>query len=127
MRSDSISVEESPSLRAVLEALDNDDCRTILRKTAEPITANEIIRMCDISRSSVYRKLEILSQASLVKKQDTIRPDGGRLTRYKRDFEDVTISISEDDGFSVTIKRSSQGKDGLEEFWLKTEEGLLSD
>jgi DNA-binding transcriptional ArsR family regulator len=117
---DSASSEDSPSLQAVLDALDDTDCRAILRETAEPMTATELIDACDIPRSTVYGKLELLSDASLVREQDTINPGGGRTTEYERDFDDVTISMDEDDGFSVTVERPPRNADErLADIWSK--------
>jgi len=45
---DSAASEDSPSLQAVLNALDDADCRAILRETTEPMTATELIDTCDI-------------------------------------------------------------------------------
>lgn len=42
--------EDAPSLQAVLDALDDADCRAILRETAEPMTATELIDACEIPR-----------------------------------------------------------------------------
>jgi Fe2+ or Zn2+ uptake regulation protein len=117
---DSASSEDPPSLQAVLDALDDGDCRTILRETAEPMTATELIDACDIPKSTVYRKLELLSEASLVREQDTINPGGGRTTTYQRDFDDVMISMNEDDGFSVTVERPPWNADErLADIWSK--------
>ncbi|MFC7074598.1 helix-turn-helix domain-containing protein [Halovenus rubra] len=117
---DSASSEDSPSLQAVLDALDDADCRAILRETAEPMTATELIDTCDIPKSTLYRKLELLSQASLVHEQDTINPSGGRTTKYERDFDDVTISMYEDDDFSVTVERPPRNADErLADIWSK--------
>ncbi|WP_129116201.1 winged helix-turn-helix domain-containing protein [Halegenticoccus tardaugens] len=117
---DSASSEDSPSLQAVLDALDDANCRAILRETAEPMTATELIDTCDIPRSTLYRKLDLLSDAALVHEQVTINPSGGRTTRYERDFDDVTISMDEDDNFSVTVERPSRKADErLEDIWSK--------
>lgn len=117
---DSASSEDSPSLQAVLDALDDADCRAILRETAEPMTATELIDTCDIPKSTLYRKLELLSQASLVHERDTINPGGGRTTKYERDFDDVTISMDEDDDFSVSVERPPRNADErLADIWSK--------
>lgn len=114
------SSEDASSLQDVLDALDDADCRAILRESAEPMTANELIDACDIPRSTLYRKLERLSRASLVREQVTINPGGGRTMKYERDFEDVTISMDEDDDFSVTIKRPPRKVDErLADIWSK--------
>lgn len=120
MARDSAPSEDTPSLQDVLNALDDADCRTILREITEPMTANELIDACDIPRSTLYRKLDRLSTASLVREQDKINPEGGRITLYKRDFDDVTISMDEEDNFSVTVERPPRKADErLEHIWSK--------
>ncbi|WP_313692081.1 helix-turn-helix domain-containing protein [Halorarum halobium] len=117
---DPASSEDSPSLQTVLNALDDADCRAILGETAEPMTATELIDACDIPRSTLYRKLELLSDASLVREQDSINPGGGRTTTYRRDFDDVILTMDEDDDFSVTVERPPRNVDErLAEIWSK--------
>ncbi|WP_254538826.1 winged helix-turn-helix domain-containing protein [Halomarina litorea] len=120
MGHDSASSTDSPSLQEVLDALDDADCRAILRHTAEPMTATELIDACDIPQSTLYRKLDLLRTASLVHEQDAIKPNGGRVTRYERDFDDVTISMEDDDTFSVAVERPPRGADErLADIWSK--------
>lgn len=120
MVSDPASSEDSPSLQTVLDALDDADCRAILRETADPMTATELIDACEIPRSTLYRKLERLSQASLVRERDTINPGGGRTTTYRRDFDDVTISMDDDEGFSVSVERPPEkAEERLADIWSK--------
>ncbi|MFC6961483.1 winged helix-turn-helix domain-containing protein [Halocatena marina] len=117
---DSASSEDSPSLQEILDALDDADCRAILRETTEPMTANELIDVCDIPKSTLYRKLDLLSRASLVREQDTINPRGGRITRYERHFDDVLISMDEADTFTVTVERPPRKADErLADIWSK--------
>lgn len=119
MARDGASSANSPSLQAILDALDDADCRTILRETAQPMTANELSDMCEIPQSTLYRKLELLSHASLLREQDTINPQGGRTTRYERDFDNVMISMN-NNKFSVTIDRPSRKADErLTDIWSR--------
>ena len=112
--------EDSPTLQDVLDALDDPDCQTILKEIAEPMTAKELTEACDIPQSTVYRKLDLLSAASLVCDRDQIHPDGGRITRYQRNFDDVTISMDTDDQFNISISRPRQSIDErLETIWSK--------
>jgi len=97
--------EDSLSLHEVLKPLTDTDCRTILRKMSESVSANELVATCDIPRSTVYRKLKLLERASLVRKRNTISPGGGRISRYERNFSTITISANGDDGISVTVRR----------------------
>ncbi|MFB6200950.1 MAG: helix-turn-helix domain-containing protein [Halorhabdus sp.] len=118
MGDDSATSGDTPPVQDVLDALDDPDCRAILRNTAEPMTANELIDVCDISKSTLYRKLDLLSSASLVRERDTIGSGGGRITKYVRDFEDVLISMEENDTFSVTVERPDRTADQrLTDIW----------
>lgn len=116
----SASDVDVPTLQVILDALDDPACRTILKETTEPMTAKELTKTCDIPTSTVYRKLELLSTASLVRERIEINPDGGRITRYQRDFDGVTISMEEDDQFDVTINRPKRRMDEhLAHIWSK--------
>jgi len=122
---DTSASPEDTSLTAVLGALDDPDCRAVLRETAEPTTATELVERCDIPKSTLYRKLDLLGEASLLRERDTINPEGGRTTRYERDFDDVLISIDETDSFSVTVKRPQRTPDErLADIWSTLGEEL---
>ena len=118
MGDDSVPSEDRPPLQDVLDALDDPKCRAILRETVEPMTANELIDACDVPKSTLYRKLELLSSASLVRERDTINPGGGRVTYYERSFDDVTISMDDTGEFSVSVERPPKPTDErLADIW----------
>jgi predicted transcriptional regulator len=113
-----VSSEDTPKLQDVLDALDDPACRAILQETIEPMTASELIDACDIPKSTLYRKLELLSSASLVRERDTINPGGGRVTHYERSFDDVMISMDDTGEFSVSVERPMQSTDKrLADIW----------
>lgn len=115
---DPATSEETPAFQDVLTALDDPDCRAILRETSEPMTAAELTDACAIPKSTVYRKLDRLSQASLVRELVEANPEGGRTTRYERDVTDVTISVADDAEFSVAIERPPRRVDErLADIW----------
>jgi predicted transcriptional regulator len=76
----------------------------VLRETADPRTADELVSACDIASSTLYRKLELLTRASLIRKHEKPGSAGGRVTRYERNFDGVSVRII-DDEFSVGIER----------------------
>jgi predicted transcriptional regulator len=120
MGDNSLPSGDTPELQDVLDALDDPDCRAILRETTEPMTANELVTACDIPRSTLYRKLELLSSASLVVEQETINPGGGRVTHYKQSFDDVIITMDDTGEFSVSIGEQQQSTDErLADIWSK--------
>lgn len=116
--------DEPPPLQAVLRALDDPDCRTILTTTTEPMTANELATACDIPRSTVYRKLDLLTQAGLVRELIDIGPTGGRISRYERDVTDVQITV-DDDTLSLEIHRPARRvEDRLATMWSSMRDEL---
>jgi predicted transcriptional regulator len=120
MGDNSASSEDTPALQDVLVALYDPECRAILSETVEPMTANELIDACDIPKSTLYRKLELLSSASLVQERETINPGGGRVTHYERSFDDVTVSMDDTGEFSVSVERPAQSTDErLADIWSK--------
>ena len=118
MRTDPAKNEDEPTLQDVLDALDDPDCRDILKNTDEPMTAKELAKHCKIPPSTVYRKLDLLSTTSLVRELMHVDSERGRITRYQRDFENVTISVGDDDQFDVAIDRQRLSADErLAEIW----------
>lgn len=86
---------DAPELTPVVSALDDDDCREILRELDEPMTAGEVAAECGLPVSTTYRKLDMLTSASLLSEGTQIRPDGHHATRYEVDFETVSLHLDE--------------------------------
>lgn len=117
--------DDSPELRDVLAALADETCRMLLAEVSDPMTATDLHDACEIPRSTVYRKLDLLSEADLVHERVEIGPDGGRTTWYERDITDVTISIDADDTFSVSVDRPPRRADErLAQLWTDMREEL---
>lgn len=118
MEDHSASSGDSVSIQNILDALDTD-CRTILRAAAEPTTATELLEMCSIPRSTLYRKLDLLCQTSLLRVQESVSTEGGRTKRYERDFDSVVITIDEDE-FVVTVEHPERkSEEQLEALWAE--------
>ena len=64
---DPLSDTDDPDLETVVGTLDDEDCRNIVRQLDEPRTASELVERCDIPRSTLYRKLDRLSEATIVR------------------------------------------------------------
>lgn len=82
---------ESPS--TVLSVLSDDVCRSLLGVADEPLTAKELAAECDMSSSTVYRKLDALARTPLV--DATVRPrlHGKHPQQYRRRFDAVRIRV----------------------------------
>lgn len=102
----------------MLDALDDPDCRTIIRTLDEPMTAAQLSDACDIPMSTVYRKLDRLSAASLLDEHTQIRSDGHHTTTYTVGFERVTFDLDADRQLDVSIdRRSASPEERIATMW----------
>ncbi len=112
--------DDTPELQDVLDALDDPACRRIIMELREPMTAREIADATDIPLSTLYRKLDLLSEAELVAEQTEIREDGHHTSRYQLTVESVNISLTDDGDFQVSIDRPPKTTDErLERLWTE--------
>lgn len=115
---DPATVEKAPDLQVLLDALDDSDCRAIVTHLDEPMTASEISDATEIPLSTVYRKLDSLTEASLLTELTEVRSDGHHTTRYDLDFEEVSLSLTEDNEFDVSVSRPSRSaEEQLADMW----------
>lgn len=105
-------------LHAILDALDDVECRSILEALTETPDQSvaALAAACDLSRSSAYRKVDRLDDAGLVKSHSTLRDDGRHTTVYRVAFDGVYIGLS-DEGFEVTLSRTESPDERLARFW----------
>ncbi|MFC6974133.1 ArsR/SmtB family transcription factor [Halomicroarcula sp. GCM10025709] len=77
------SVAEDTDLSTVVSLLDDEHARSILVETSEePLSAAELSERCDVSVSSIYRRLDRLEAANLLDEQTRPRRDGHHDTVY---------------------------------------------
>jgi DNA-binding transcriptional ArsR family regulator len=103
--------EDDADLEAVLDALNDDDCREIVRALSEPMTAEEISEATDVPLSTTYRKLDHLTEAGLLEEGVDIRSDGQHVSRYILVFDEVIISLSESRELDIELSREAQTAD----------------
>jgi len=114
---DSLGGDDDPDADAVLTALQDEDCRAILAELEEVRTARDLLERCEIPRSTLYRKLDRLTTATLVREGTEIRADGSHANSYEIDFEDVIITRGDGD-LEVEIERPARRADErLAEMW----------
>jgi len=110
----------------VLSTLGDEPTRTIIETLSEPMTANELSEACDIPQSTMYRKLDHLTEASLVTESTKIRQNGQHTTRYELDFTEIEILLSDEHTLTADIDRptrESTADQRLEELWAQIREG----
>lgn len=107
-----------PDLQDILNALDDEDCRAMVRELDAPMTASELSEKCDVPLSTAYRKLNLLTEASLLSEQTEVRRDGHHTKRYRIAFEEVNIALDENRELAVGIVRPSTAPDErLADLW----------
>jgi len=117
--------EEPPAAADVLDALADDAGQRILAALSEPKSASELSNECDVPLSTTYRKLETLTDASLLDESTVIRRDGQHTTQYAVAFDAVIVSIDEADGrqLAVEFERSDRTRDErLADLWSELRE-----
>lgn len=111
---------DEPAVTVVLQSLDDEKCRAILTSLDEPKSANTLCEECGFPSSTMYRKLELLREAELVREYTEVRRDGPNATLYERDFTDISVGIDDSDEFTVTIDRPEERpEDRLATFWTE--------
>lgn len=115
--------DDAPDVDTVLDALHDDDCRTILAELEGPETARTLLERCDIPRSTLYRKLELLSEATLLREGTEIREDGSHASRYEVDFEEIVVT--REGSIQIEIERPARSADErLAEMWSEVRREL---
>ncbi|WP_144263625.1 ArsR/SmtB family transcription factor [Haloglomus irregulare] len=84
-----------------LSMLGDDYAREILMAiSTEALPAQEIADRLDLSRATVYRRLNRLESAGVVRATMSYHPDGHHRKQFQADFDRLVLSI-ETDGIGV--------------------------
>ncbi|MFC5971022.1 helix-turn-helix domain-containing protein [Halomarina salina] len=112
--------DDPPGLETVLDALDDPACRALVRAADGSRTASELAADADVPLSTAYRKLDRLTEASLLETETEVRTDGHHTTRYRLAFEEVTITLDDGRTFTVDVIRPPQApSERLETMWTE--------
>lgn len=108
---------DDSSVEAILDTIGNAQARTVLAAISrEPRSALELAEDLDISRSSVYRRLDDLVAYDLVKEETRVADDGNHYTVFECNFNSTLVSL-EDDEYDVRIFREEDLPDRFAELW----------
>ncbi len=100
----------------IYEVLSDDRARQILVATNDAQrSAQDISDICDGSLSSIYRRLDILSEYDLLEKEIRIDQDGHHHSVYEPDFEAIEVQL-DDDVIEVTVDRGGETNTHVEEW-----------
>ncbi|MEF8779803.1 MAG: helix-turn-helix domain-containing protein [Haloferacaceae archaeon] len=108
-------VERGPDPTDVLSALGDPDCRQLLSACEEtPRTAQECAEACELPLSTVYRKLETLTDAGLLEEGRRIRSQNNHPTEFATSFDTLAVSLRAGDELSVDFRQVATDGDGRE-------------
>ena len=79
----------------ILEAMADGDCRAILGATADaPRSAAELSTTCGIPISTIYRKVDILTETGLLAERTRIRSSGPNCSEYALRVRTVHVDLA---------------------------------
>ena len=122
---DPYAEEEQPETEEVLDTLSDSDCRSIIEGLDEPLSASEVSDRCDIPQSTTYRKLDRLTETTLLRETTEIRKDGRHTARYEVDFEDVRVFLDDERTLTYELSRPARTADErLASMWSEVQKEL---
>lgn len=96
--------------QALFAALDDPDCRRILGTISdEALSVKEVADACDLSLSSAYRKLDLMSDGMLVEERVRMHTDGRHVSEYIRQVDNIVLDLN--DGGNVQCVASLREAD----------------
>jgi len=95
----------------VLAALDDEDCRQLLRAAAgTAMSASELAEECDLPLSTTYRKVDILEEAGLLAEELRLCPSGKHTSEYTLSVESLEFSLGPDGIEMAVTDRTDERK-----------------
>lgn len=111
-------VSDEPTLATVASLLDDEHVRTILAATSDdPRSVNELSDRCDVSPSTIYRRVERMTDAGLLAERTRPRSDGHHETVFLATLDRVEISLEDGHLHTRVERRRSDPADQLTELW----------
>ncbi|RQG98548.1 helix-turn-helix domain-containing protein [Natrarchaeobius oligotrophus] len=95
----------------VVDILGDDYAKTILvHAREEPKSVQALSDACEADPSTIYRRVERLTEADLLTDHQHLDPDGHHHKVYATQLQEVRIRLG-DDGYVVEIDRSEPAAD----------------
>lgn len=109
--------DDDADLGTVAGLLADADTRALLEAVAEkPASPTELAELVDVSRKTVYRRLDQLHEAGLVSEHTRPRTDGHHETVYTAALESVHVELT-DDGLTYRVETDEDPADELTKLW----------
>lgn len=107
-----------PDLATLLALLDDEHVRSILAATSErPMSASELGEHCGLSTTSIYRRLDRLSDVDLVGEQTRPRSDGHHESVYVSRLDRFELTVRDGELSWECDRQHTDVADQLTELW----------
>ena len=108
------------------EELDVSDVSDVLGQTqvlhilelasGRPMSAEELAERCDVSLSTVYRRVKVLEEYGLLDDRTQVDDDGQQFTVYRTSLSRLCLRVDDGD-LRVTVSRTAGTVDRFRRFW----------
>jgi len=110
-------VGDERSIEDVLDTIGDQHARTVLAAISrEPRSAKGLVEETDLSLPTIYRRIELLQDHSLVVERTAVAEDGNHYNVYECNFDSTVIRL-EDDEYDVRIYRKENLPDRFTQLW----------
>lgn len=87
-------VEDERVVQALLDVLEDEDCRAILAATTDDaLSATELSDAVQLPLSTTYRKIELLDDVGALAERTRFRRSGKHTSEYRRVLDSVVVSL----------------------------------
>lgn len=112
-----MSVSEECDESEILALLHDEYARAILGETsAQPMSATELSDRCDASRSTIYRRIDRLTDCDLLEERMEYDPDGHHRSVYASRLEEVRVRFEDAEPVLDIERREAAPEDPADRF-----------
>ena len=117
-----MEIEEADSSAALFQVFADDYSRMILLAAdEEPRTAKDLSNLCDVSLTTVYRRISTLQEHDLISVHSTIGSGGEHKRLFKTTIEAFHVEISEGD-LELSVETRNELADNFTKLWKNLRE-----
>ncbi|MFB6353165.1 MAG: HTH domain-containing protein [Halobacteriales archaeon] len=95
--------------------------RILVLASERPLSADDLAEQLDVSRPTIYRRVNALRNYDLLRERQQIDADGNHYQRFETTLKRVTLEIG-DGGYDVSLTMRQRLAEQFESFWNDLEE-----
>jgi DNA-binding transcriptional ArsR family regulator len=100
-----VPVSGDPEIGEIAAVIDDECTRCILMQAYEQyLSVGELAKRCNVSESTVYRRLDSLRELELIDERTQPESEGHHFTQIQNSINRLTVEISEKE-FEIEIQR----------------------